>query len=267
MDKPKLRVLVIEDEESIRHFMQRVLEASYEFHEAADGAEGIKQARKVKPQVILLDLRLPDTDGLSVLAKLKTHPETASIPVVIVSARGETGVVVEGQQSGAADYLIKPFTIEQLREAVGRNIVLEDPLHTSRQENLPPLVSGRSKTRPKILLIDDEEGIRNFMSRVLIAQCEVHEAADGEEGVTRAKIIHPDLIFLDLHLPGMDGLSVLSRLKADPKTQTIPIVIVSVRGESETLLEGQSAGAADYLIKPFPIEDLQRIAARYLPAM
>ena len=133
MDKPKLRVLVIEDEESIRRFMQRVLEPSYEFHEAPDGTEGIKQARSVKPQVILLDLRLPDMDGLSVLAKLKTNPDTLAIPIVIVSARGETGVVVEGQQSGAADYLIKPFTIEQLREVVQRNIILEDPLHTSRQ--------------------------------------------------------------------------------------------------------------------------------------
>ncbi len=267
MDKQKLRVLAIEDEESIRRLMQRVLEPSYEFYEAADGTEGVRQARKIKPQVILLDLRLPDIDGLSVLARLKTYPETAAIPVVIVSARGETGVVVEGQQSGASDYLIKPFTLEQLREAVGRNIVLEDPLHTSRQEIPPYMAHGRAKTRPKILIIDDEAGIRSFMNRVLMSHCEVHEAVDGEEGLRQVKIIHPDLIFLDLHLPGMDGLSVLSRLKADPKTQAIPIVIVSVRGESQTLLEGQNAGAADYLIKPFPIEDLQRIAARYLPAM
>lgn len=132
------KVLIIEDEESIRRFMRRVLESSCEVHEAADGAEGLKQARWVQPAVILLDLRMPGLDGLTVLAKLKTEPRTATIPVVIVSGRGETDLLIEGQRMGAVDHVIKPFDVEDLRGVVHRQIALrEAPPEQNAREGDP----------------------------------------------------------------------------------------------------------------------------------
>src|SRR3989338_3727377 len=98
------KVLVIEDEEAIRRVIGRVLEPLYEVHEAPDGPEGLKQARWVQPDLILLDLRMPGLDGLTVLAKLKADQRTATIPVVIVSGRGETDLLIEGQRMGAVDH-------------------------------------------------------------------------------------------------------------------------------------------------------------------
>jgi CheY-like chemotaxis protein len=117
----------------------------------------------------------------------------------------------------------------------------------------------------KILVIEDEEGIRKFITRALESSYEIHLAASGEDGLKQARWVKPDLILLDLRMPGMDGLTVLAKLKGNPQTSGIPVVIVSVQGETDMLLECQRAGATDHVIKPFDIEDLRRVIQRQLP--
>jgi DNA-binding response OmpR family regulator len=137
----KSRILVIEDEEGVRKFIKRALEPAYEVHLARDGQEGLRQVRWVKPGLILLDLRMPGLDGLTVLAKLKAHAETRMIPVVIVSVQGESETLMEAQRGGAVDQLIKPFSVEDLRGVVERQILLgsraPDPTQASRPEPSP----------------------------------------------------------------------------------------------------------------------------------
>jgi DNA-binding response OmpR family regulator len=124
MKKPPPVVLVIEDEAAIRTFIRRALEPAYQVHESSEGADGLNQARWVKPDIILLDLRMPGLDGLTVLAKLKADPRTARTPVVIVSGRGETDLLMEGQRMGALDHIIKPFDIDALRDVIQRQLKL-----------------------------------------------------------------------------------------------------------------------------------------------
>jgi CheY-like chemotaxis protein len=116
------RVLVVEDEEGIRKFVKRVLEEDYDVRFAANGQEGLQQARAVRPDIILLDLRMPVLDGLSVLAQLKASQETSAIPVVVVSVQGETDMLLECQRAGAVDHVIKPFNVDDLRKVVQRQI-------------------------------------------------------------------------------------------------------------------------------------------------
>ena len=118
----KPRILVIEDEEGIRKFIQRVLEPDYEIHLAADGEEGLKQARWAKPHLVLLDIHMPGVDGLTVLAKLKAHEATRMIPVVIGSVQGDTDILMECQRGGAVDQVIKPFNVEELRKVIERQL-------------------------------------------------------------------------------------------------------------------------------------------------
>jgi DNA-binding response OmpR family regulator len=122
----KAKILVIEDEEPIQKFIARALESDYEVCVASDGQEGIKQAQWVQPQLVLLDLRMPGLDGITVLAKLKGNPKTQPIPVVIVSGRGDTDILLEGQRSGAADHIIKPFNVEDLRHVVQRQLLIRE---------------------------------------------------------------------------------------------------------------------------------------------
>lgn len=116
----------------------------------------------------------------------------------------------------------------------------------------------------KVLAIDDEEGVRAFLRRVLETRYTVALAADGEEGIKLAASWKPDLILLDLRLPGLTGLEVLAKLRASQETCGIPVVVVSMKGETDILIECQRAGAADHVIKPFSAEDLLHVVARQL---
>ena len=118
--------------------------------------------------------------------------------------------------------------------------------------------------KPRILVIEDEEGIRKFIRRVLEPDYEVHLAGDGEEGLKQARWAKPHLILLDIHMPGFDGLTVLAKLKAHEATRVIPVVIVSVQGDTDVLLECQRGGAVDQIIKPFDVEDLRKVIERQL---
>lgn len=116
----------------------------------------------------------------------------------------------------------------------------------------------------RILVIEDERRIRELIKDALEPRYEVHLASDGREGLRQVQSAKPHLILLDLRMPGMDGLAVLARLKANEETGAIPVIIVSAKGEADSLLEGQRAGATDYIIKPFNFEDLCGVIQRQL---
>ena len=118
----RTRILIIEDDAGIREFMRQALEPLHDVLLASNGPDGLAQAQREAPQLILLDLRMPGMDGLAVLSRLKANPKTGSIPDIIVSGRGDTDALMEGQRAGAVDHVIKPFRIEELYAVVQRQL-------------------------------------------------------------------------------------------------------------------------------------------------
>jgi len=102
----------------------------------------------------------------------------------------------------------------------------------------------------KILIIEDDKFLRELIAKKLAKDgYEISEAVDGEEGVKKTKETKPDLILLDLILPEMDGFEVLSKIKEDPVSSSIPVIILSNLGQKEDIEKGLKMGATDYLIK------------------
>ncbi|MDD5306250.1 MAG: response regulator transcription factor [Deltaproteobacteria bacterium] len=105
---------------------------------------------------------------------------------------------------------------------------------------------------PRILVVDDEEDLLTLVRYNLVKELfRVTTAATGEEALARARADAPDLVILDLMLPGMDGLDVCRAMKADPATARIPIVMLTARGEDADVVAGLTLGADDYVTKPF----------------
>jgi two-component system KDP operon response regulator KdpE len=112
MSEPRSTVLVVDDEPQILRFLRRALEhGGYRVFDAADGQQALVQASTRNPDVMLLDLGLPDIDGIEVLRRLREWSQT---PVIVLSARGDETGKVEALDSGADDYLVKPFGVEEL---------------------------------------------------------------------------------------------------------------------------------------------------------
>ncbi len=102
----------------------------------------------------------------------------------------------------------------------------------------------------KILIVEDDKFLRELIVKKLSKEgYDVSEAVDGEEGVKKVKEEKPELVLLDLILPGIDGFEVLSRIKEDPASSVIPVIILSNLGQKEDVERGMELGAIDYLVK------------------
>src|SRR5947207_2985098 len=125
----------------------------------------------------------------------------------------------------------------------------------ANQEKQTPLL--------KVLVIDDEENIIEFIRLGLRYEgFHVESASDGEQGITAAQRINPDLIILDIMLPGIDGLEVCRRLRANPITREIPVLMLTAKDDVRDRITGLRTGADDYLTKPFDFDELlERIRA------
>ena len=116
----------------------------------------------------------------------------------------------------------------------------------------------------KILIVEDDKFLRELIARKVIDEgFNVSEAIDGEEGIKKIKEEKPDMVLLDLILPGIDGFEVLTRMKEDPTLSSIPVIIFSNLGQKEDIEKGLKLGAIDYLIKAHftPGEIIEKIKA------
>lgn len=120
----KKKILIVEDDSFLRNLIsQKLQKEGYEVAEAADGEEGLKKIKEEKPDLILLDLILPEIDGFEVLRRVKEDPLLASIPVIILSNLGQREDIERGMNLGAADFLIKAhFTPGEIIEKI-KNIL------------------------------------------------------------------------------------------------------------------------------------------------
>jgi two-component system phosphate regulon response regulator PhoB len=119
--------------------------------------------------------------------------------------------------------------------------------------------------KERILVIEDEEDILDLIHFNLVkAGFQVECAISGEEGFSKVREYNPDLVFLDLMLPGMDGLEVCRRLREAPDTQDTPIIMLTAKGEERDIVQGLELGADDYITKPFSPQILQARAKAVL---
>lgn len=115
MSIEKKHVLVVEDEEDILALLQfNLIKTGYEVTCAADGEEGLRKIKEKQPDLILLDLMLPGIGGLDICRKLRSEEQTAKLPIIMLTARGEEADVVQGLELGADDYMTKPFSVKIL---------------------------------------------------------------------------------------------------------------------------------------------------------
>jgi two-component system KDP operon response regulator KdpE len=135
-DNP-FRVLIIEDELTIRRFLQTILEDEFSLHMAEDGHAGLAAAAAAKPDVILLDLGLPDLDGVEVIKRIR---EWSQVPIIVLSVREREGEKVAALDTGADDYLTKPFGVNELKARIRAS------LRRSLQQVTEPVFSSNNLT-------------------------------------------------------------------------------------------------------------------------
>ena len=219
------KVLIVDDEVSAQELLASHLStAGYQVFTASNGGEAIEKAKDLMPDVITLDILMPDGNGFAALFELRRRPETSAIPVIIVSIVDQKDL---GLTLGAADYLLKPVDKNQLLRTI----------HTH--------VSRKKDSTTNILIIDDDEQVRELLYQTLSAEgygaC---VATNGVEALQALKAVHIDAIMLDLVMPEMDGFEVLQQIKTDERLRDIPVFVMTAKDLSAAEISALKKEAA-----------------------
>ncbi|MBW8305526.1 MAG: EAL domain-containing protein [Thiobacillus sp.] len=251
------RILIVDDVHENLHALMNVLRGDYAILAATSGEKALELAQhSPQPDLILLDVKMPGMDGYSVLAQLKSHPATADIPVIFVTALAESADEARGLTLGVADYITKPVNPELLHLRVRTQLALQ----RYRRNPLMLNISGQRDPgrTPSLLVVDDlPENIHELLEalkddyRIMVARSGA-KALEQIEGPTP-----PDLVLLDVMMPEMDGYEVCRRIKASPVGNRIPVIFVTVVDEPQNKVDGFNIGAADYITKPFDIDEVR----------
>jgi DNA-binding response OmpR family regulator len=255
------KILIIEDEEALLLMLAERLERDgYESLTAKDGEEGLLKMKEEKPDLVLLDIVMPKIGGFEVLEAMQQDPALQKIPVIIISNSGQPVEIGRAKTLGVKDYLVKTEfdpeeVVAKVRKILGMSS--EDPGGQKEERGANVRGSLRSPRRnpesasgKKVLIVEDDQFLRDLIVRKLEDEgFVIFQAIDGEEGLGILREKKPDLVLLDLILPGMDGFEVLKQAKEDKSVAHIPILILSNLGQRDDVDKGVNLGAADYLIK------------------
>jgi putative two-component system response regulator len=260
------RVLVIEDNAMNMELALALLEeAGCSAAQATSAEAGIEIAKARPPQLILMDVSLPGMDGLTAMKVLKQEATTKDIPVVVMTAHAMQGDEAKAVQAGCDGYLTKPFHTHEFLQIVTRFIGAQDaetrPNGAENAGHRSQESAGQDASK-FILIVDDEEANRDLLEALL--ESLGHHAESIHNGAASLNRLReenfqrlPDLVLLDVMMPGVNGFEVARAIRQEPATADLPIVMVTALSSKEDRLRAVEAGANDFIAKPIDKTELR----------
>lgn len=231
-----IKILVVDDEKEICKSIKQPFEyLGFTVTTATTAEKALKAFEEKKPKIIFLDIIMRDIDGLELLKKFKAMDP--GVIVIMVTAKGDEETYKKAFALGADEYLTKPFGIDDLRTVAMRKI-----------RNL--LDKGGHMQKPVILIVDDEEKARLNLKAFIEPryECDIAEAHDGKSSIEYVQKQKPDIILLDIRMPGMSGIDAINEIKKiNPDSR---IIVISAWKSPDVATKAISRGAFTYLDKP-----------------
>jgi CheY-like chemotaxis protein len=235
------KILIIEDDAVLGQILEKKLvDEGYTVTLIADGAIGLKTMRESKPDLVLLDILLPTLNGYEILEAKRDDVSIKEIPVIIISNSGQPVELQRTLELGALDYFIKA----QLDpNDIASKVHMLAPLDTENIEQ-------GSLLSKKILLVEDDTFLSDVLTKKLSNEkCTVFHATSGEMAIEMSAKELPDLVLLDLVLPGINGFDTLAKIKENPTTKNSHVIILSNLSQQEDIERAKSLGADAFLVK------------------
>ena len=259
----KVKILVVDDEQGIRDLFTVILEDQYQVLTTDNGEKALKIIKEENPDIVFLDLKLPGMDGIEALGQIKeTNP---SIIVIMITGHGTVEKAVESMDLGAYEYIVKPLNVKEV-EALIRQALRMSGLEQeviSLRKKMEKKQSEKMERKYKLLVVDDEIGVRDLIKTAFGSDYEVFTAESAEAGFDIVKAENPDLIFLDIKLPGIDGIEALGRIKK--MDEKVIVIMITAFGGEKDAIKCMKMGAAAYVNKPFDVSYITMLVQNFLP--
>ncbi len=259
------RILVVDDIEANRRLLKAMLEAKYfVVYEAANGLEAIETAKRERPDIILLDIMMPDMDGFEVCEILRKQEETEQIPVIMVTALGEQEYRTRGLEAGAEDFISKPVDDFALMSRIQVLLRYNAVAGELRQREASGVRAGALEaedrdalSRPaQVLIIDGNERTAKQSARIIRNAGHVAHTFSETNSMSDASSGRIDIVLLSLHEQSFDPLRVCAHFKMTESTRAISVIAVCDQDLKADAVKALDLGASDVIMSPIDPNEL-----------
>ena len=262
----KIKVLVVDDSNYVKNSITKTLSSDNEIEVigyARNGIEAVDNIKKLKPDVVTLDVVMPEMDGLTALGHIMSECPT---PVIMLSALTSEGAetTIKALELGAVDFFLKPSALSPVGGNVNTDTLINKIKIAARQKSRfrssdKTGEHTQSRRKIKVLVVDDSEFVRSVISRRIGGDPDIEVigvAADGIEALNKVNSLKPDVITMDVIMPEMDGLIALQHIMAECPTPVIMLSALTGEG-TETAIKALEMGAADFYLKSSALNPLR----------
>ncbi|HTK33455.1 MAG TPA: response regulator [Candidatus Paceibacterota bacterium] len=241
----KEKILIIEGDTALGTQLSNSLKAEgYVVFLIKDGTEGLKAIYDTLPQLVIIDLIITGTDAYDILAKKNAEVMLSKIPVFILSTQGEPINMRKVPENSVTDFIVSLHAdpadlVNRVNKYFGHA--------NSTDQVTPTIVPGSGK---KVLWVEDDKLIGSILAKKFISSgFNLFHAQNGEETLAYLKDNVPDIVVLDLMLPGMDGFEILQKIRMDERTKSTPAMILSNLSKPSDLEKAKMLGASKFMVK------------------
>jgi two-component system chemotaxis response regulator CheY len=242
------RILIVDDSLFIRDIVKKELKqmgfSGRKLKSVGDGSKALKLMYEEDFDLVISDWNMPVMDGLSLLKKIKTDAAFKDIFFVMLSAESQKENISEALALGADQFITKPFKSETFVLTI-KNLLITPEVFADKTV----MVVDDSPTTRKIII--------NNLQQAGFKKTNITEAPDGEAAINMLCGEKVDLIITDWHMPKMDGLEFIKRVRANDHLSDIPMLMVTAEADRSNVLSAVQAGVNNYITKPFNAIDLQ----------
>jgi signal transduction histidine kinase/DNA-binding response OmpR family regulator/HAMP domain-containing protein len=250
VDTIKKTILLVEDTDAMIVQIKDILESNnYNIEVAKNGFEAIDYLQTNTPDGMILDLMMPGMDGFQVLDKIRINDKTYKLPVLVLTAKIlDKEEIAQIKEKGAYQLIQKgKITKDNLLDAIALMLTKQQKSPATNQINVIPVkITGL----PKILAFEDNADNMLALKALLVGNCQFIEATDGIDGIEKANAVNPDIILMDIAMPGMNGFDALIKIRNTEHLKHTPVIVITssaMRGDKDYFLE---YGFNGYVSKP-----------------
>ena len=260
MNVARKKIMMVDDDPTILKIGRLMLKEHYDVYPLLSASKLFEILEKVTPDLILLDIMMPEIDGIETLKRLKADERYTRIPVIFVSSIDDDKSVFEHLKLGAYSDVSKPFTAEELLSRIENCLNDYFP-----DEPAKPVVEEEDEEdKKKILAVDDASDILKMVYLFLRDKYKVFTLSEPEKLDTLLKTLTPDLILLDYKMPTLSGIDLIPIIRKHPKLKATPIMFLTSEKSPEFIKEVVRLGACDFIIKPVRSEHLREKIASHI---
>ncbi|MDR2546190.1 MAG: response regulator [Lachnospiraceae bacterium] len=248
MESSRRKIFLVDDVKYYLVAIKERLKSKYEIYPIQTAESLLEMLVNVTPELILLDINMPDTDGFEIIKMLKENPTYETIPVVFLTGSKDKESMVKAMKLGANDFILKPFTDNDIIDSV--------------EVQLNPQAKARNK--PIVLAIDDNPSILMSVKQLLSDSYTVFTLPKAESCREILKVTVPDLFLLDIQMPTLSGFDLVAIIREHEEHELTPIVFLTSESDVNTVSKAIYMGAVDYITKPIDDAILREKMAAHL---